>query len=184
MRLFIAFLLSDEVRESLRSVRRALVRFDRQVRWTPAEQMHVTVQFLGEVPDRDVVGVTDGLIKAGGMGVPFDMDVGGVGCFPPRGPVRVVWVGARDDSGSMKRTVEAVHGAMEALGVPRESRPWTGHITIGRVREDRTGSAMRDAITSCQTVRVRQRVEAVVLMSSVLSPHGARYSVVQSVPLG
>lgn len=184
MRLFVAFLLADDVRAHLKQTCETLARRCPGVRWTPPEQWHVTVQFLGEMADRDVPRIMEALRRGAARSEPFRMSVGGGGCFPPRGPVRIVWAGAVDESGIMGRTVAAIGSAMDEAGFPPEARPWHGHVTLGRVAEDRSGGTLRNAVGGCSISPVVQPVESVSLMSSVLSPGGARYTQVQRVLLG
>ena len=184
MRLFVAFLLSDEARALLRTLRAGLSRFDADVRWTVPEQWHVTVKFLGDMPDRDVSVVGEALVEGAKEASPFRMTVGGTGCFPPRGPVRIVWAGAADESGGMDNAVKSIQVPLEACGFPPENRPWTGHITVGRVQQDRSGDRLRDAVAALPMGTVAQDIDSVTLMASALSPRGATYSKVQTVTLG
>lgn len=184
MRLFVAFLLDDAVRSGLTALCRGLSRRCDDVRWTPKELWHVTVKFLGDVPDDDVGSVTEALRVGAARSKPFPMTVQGCGCFPSRGLVRIVWAGAVDDSGAMVETARAINSELQAVGFSSEARPWGAHITIGRVREDRSGGRLRTVVDAARLAPVSQRVDSVALMSSVLSSGGARYAPVCVVSLG
>ncbi len=184
MRLFVAFLLHEDVRSCLSDVSRTLVRRSDGVRWVEPEQWHVTVSFLGEVLDRDVAEITQALDLGAAQAQPFSMFVGGLGCFPICGPVRVVWAKVADETGVMVKTVQSIHAALDVVGFPAEARPWSGHITLGRVRNDRSGGRLRTLVDKTGFETVSQSVDSVALMSSVLSPSGARYTPVHVVALG
>ena len=183
MRLFVAILLNEEARSALVRLQSGLARACPDVRWVAPEQLHLTVQFLGDVRDLDVPRVAGALQRAARVD-PFDMELGGAGCFPDRGQVRIVWAGARDPTGRLVQCVESVSAELEAAGFPRERRPWSAHLTVGRVREDRSYGAIRSAVEAARFGPLTQSVAAVSLMSSVLSPKGATYSVVSTASLG
>jgi RNA 2',3'-cyclic 3'-phosphodiesterase len=184
MRLFVAFLFDEPVLVWLGRLQTGLEKKCSGVRWISRNQLHMTLKFLGEVPDQEVHHVAEAMQQGAAHAQPFTMDLSGCGCFPPRGPVRIVWVGASDPSGTMLRAVEAINGAVENAGYPPENRPWSPHITIGRARDDRSGGAIRAAVESFDGGNVRQSVDSVVLMSSVLSPKGATYTPVHTAKLG
>ena len=184
MRLFVAILLDDEVRAALARVQQQLARECSGVRWVRQDQLHITAKFLGEVPDRDVAGVSKALEQAAMRLTPFEMTLKGCGCFPPRGAVRIVWAGIEEPSGSLLRTVEAVEEALAELGFPRERRPFSPHITIGRVKQDTSGGSWRPVVSEFEFPVLAQPVEKITLMSSVLAPHGPRYSIVSAATLG
>ena len=85
MRLFVAIELDEDVRSVLREVQEGIQRSCDGVRWIPPVQLHLTVKFLGEVPDSDVGTVAEAVARGAGAGGPFAMTIGGNGCFPPRG---------------------------------------------------------------------------------------------------
>lgn len=184
MRLFAAFLLGDAVQSELSRVGARLARTCVGVRWVPAEQLHVTVKFLGEVPDRDVVDVAEAMAVGARRAVPFEFEIGGCGCFPFRGPVRIVWAGAGEGAEAMTRAANAICGSLEELGFAAESRAWSPHITIGRVKEDSSQGRIRTAVEACRLSAIRQRVSHVSLMQSTLSPKGSTYVQVGRAALG
>lgn len=183
MRLFVAILLDEAVREALAKLQLAIAQRCDGVRWIPAEQLHLTAKFLGEVRDRDVPEVCQAVERAAARAA-FTIELAGAGCFPERGPVRIVWAGARCESDGMVECVEAVTAELEKIGFPRERRPWSAHVTIGRVREDRSRGQIRSAVEAVRLEPVDQPVNAVCVMSSVLSPKGPTYSVVSTSHLG
>lgn len=184
VRLFIAITLDEQVRSRLAAVQARLRDRCQGVRWVRPEQVHVTLKFLGEVRDRDVPSVCAAVEYAAGAGKPFSLTVAGSGCFPKRGPVRIVWAGLDEPSGALLGLASALENECEKLGFPRERRPFSPHITIGRVREDRSDGKIRSAVDSFQFDSVSQSVEDVTVMSSVLSPKGPTYTAVSTAALG
>lgn len=176
MRLFVAIELSPAVRKALVDLQRRLDAHGSIVRWVPAEQLHLTVKFLGEVDDRRVAAVGRSVTDCGTTLGAFTMSTAGAGCFPPRGRARIVWGGVTDASGRLGALTEAVEAAMESFGFARERRPFSPHVTIGRVREGAATDALRAAVGAAPLTCVEQEVAAMTLMSSVLSPRGPTYA--------
>jgi 2'-5' RNA ligase len=85
--------------------------------------------------------------------------------------------------GLLSRCVETVAVSLEGIGFPRERRTYSPHITLGRVREDRSGGRVRSAVDRAESPAVGQSVDSIVVMSSVLSREGPAYSVVSRAKL-
>jgi len=186
MRLFVAIELSDEARTAVARCQSKLARQDNdsRVRWTPSQNVHLTIRFLGEVPEAEVVSVSQAVESSTNAVPPFSMRIDNVGCFPTRGKVRIVWVGIEENSGAMARLAAKTESEIVAAGFPPESRPYRPHVTIGRVKDDRSGGDLRRVIGSCAFDGVEQTVDRVVVMASQLSPGGPTYLVVSTHPLG
>jgi 2'-5' RNA ligase len=180
----VAIEFSDRVRSVLEQVQAALRPKCDGVRWVRPEQLHVTAKFLGEVKDAKVVAVTEAVARAAEQAASFNMEASGCGCFPPRGPVRIVWAGLREETGALTRCVEQVEEELGRIGYPRERRPFSPHVTIGRVRDDRSRGGIRSAAEAFTFDPAEQEVSSITLMSSVLSPTGPTYTGVSKVDLG
>jgi len=178
MRLFIAIELSDEVRSALAEVQRSLHRWSSMVRWIEPAQLHMTLKFLGEVAEEKAAAISEALVRAAGAVATFELSLAECGCFPPRGQVRIVWVGAKDETGRLISLVENIERETEEPGFVRENRPFSPHLTVGRVREDASGGKVREAVQAAKVTPVSQRISQVTLMCSRLSPKGSSYSVV------
>lgn len=176
MRLFVAAEFDDDVRNALSSVQRELASRCEGVRWIPPEQLHLTVKFLGEVRDGDVPKLAEAMAEACSGVAAFELTLAGCGCFPLRGPVRIVWAGGHEPTGALVRLADAIESAFDRLGFARERRAFSPHITIGRVREDRSTGQLRAVVEAQQFAEQVQAVDALTLMQSVLSAKGPTYT--------
>jgi 2'-5' RNA ligase len=183
VRLFVAIDLDDRVKEALLGLEQSLNRFDRVIRWVKRDQMHLTLVFLGEVRNERVPAVCDAVKRAADRSEPFDMTVTGSGCFPPAGRVRVVWAGIEEPTGALLRCQAACAEELQASGCPRESRPYSAHLTLGRVRDDTTRGELRNRVGRIELSPLPQSVDAVHVVQSRLAPSGAQYSKVASCAL-
>jgi 2'-5' RNA ligase len=139
MRCFVAVDLPAEVRDAIAEAASALraagPRAD--VSWTRPEKMHLTLKFLAEVPEPTAPRLATALAGVAARHAPFTLVAGGVGGFPSRARPRVLWAGLTDGVREVGRLAADVELACEPLGFALESRPFRGHLTIGRVRMPR-----------------------------------------------
>ncbi len=184
MRLFVAVELSNKVQRVLGRIQTALQPRCDGVRWIPTHQLHITLKFLGDVVDSDVPSACDAVTEAATAIQPFVMAVRGCGCFPDDRAVRVVWAGLDEPTGSLLACATGPDEALEVAGFDRERRPFSPHITLGRLRQDRSGGAIRAAVEAYSFDTVEQTVKSITLMSSVLSPNGPVYTPVCTAALG
>ena len=161
MRLFVAAELPESVKaalaaaqERLRSGRpgsRAEGRANRSrglrpIRWTRPEGLHVTLRFLGETDAAAVAGLREALARAAGRASPLSLRLGGLGCFPPSGPARVLWAGLEGDLDRLAALAAALESAAVSCGFPPERRPFRGHVTLARLEGGAEGAALRRRI--------------------------------------
>ncbi len=184
MRLFVAIELNDDVRAALVRAQDSLRPRCDGVRWIPAEQLHLTLKFIGEVPEAEINRLVDAVreVAAGSPG--FTMGLTSCGCFPPRGAVRIVWGGADEPSGMLVQLADTVNRKLEPLGVATERQEFSSHVTIGRVREDHSGGRLRSVVEQTKLPPVQQSAPWITLMSSALGPKGPTYTPVAKCKLG
>ncbi len=181
LRLFVAVELPEEVRQVLDKVIREMTGHAgaRHVRWVNTHQAHLTVKFLGDAPESSVAALQRALSGVAGQASPFALTLAGVGAFPDCRRPRVIWVGL--DAGEDAAAVRDLHGGLERdlarLGYAAENRPFSPHLTLGRVRQ---GLRPADVSQVCEMLSVPWEVapvsfdvRAVSLMVSELRPSGA-----------
>jgi 2'-5' RNA ligase len=158
------------------------------VRWVDPAGMHLTLKFLGDVEPGLVDGIIEAISRPAAGASPFSIHLSGLGMFPNERRPRVLWAGVRGGLDALQQLQERVEETMSSLGFPRERRPFSPHLTLGRVREPVSSGLLRrisSAVTSTSLEPTEPwLVDSVHLMRSTLSPGGARYSALASVPLG
>ena len=164
-------------------LRRELTDVDRGVRAVSAEQLHLTLRFLGDTDEGLVEGIKRVMASAVRGVEPFPLHFEGVGAFPNPRRARVVWIGLRgaEPLVEMSRIIE--RGVVD-LGFAPENRPFRPHATVARVknlrRHERLASLLeRWGDRSFSVMEVR----SLELKRSQLTPHGPIYSTVHSTPL-
>jgi 2'-5' RNA ligase len=184
MRLFVAVHLSEEVRAALAAVQDRLRSVRAEVSWVRPGNLHLTLKFLGEVEAERQERLGAALAGIVPTTPPFEAAVTGVGSFGGRVP-RVVWAGVGDGAEALVTLAGRVDAALAAVGFPRESRPFSPHLTLGRVRSPRNVVELVEALRrEAHGAFGRVNVGAFCLMESQLHPQGSIYTVRQSFSLG
>jgi 2'-5' RNA ligase len=187
MRLFIAVEIEpgvvQEVAACGEELRRRSARAARaRIIWVPADRLHVTVRFIGEMDEvrsRAIVEVFRPHLPL----TPFEVTVEGVGTFPERGAPRVLWAGVGRGAEALVAVEAEVSARLDRCGVPHESRPYHPHVTLARVREPgglRTATWL-DGLTGLRFGA--SPVNAITLFESRPSPQGHVYVALQRTPL-
>jgi RNA 2',3'-cyclic 3'-phosphodiesterase len=182
-RLFVALEPPDAVRRRLAAMaaelRRTAGRGADEIRWVPAENVHLTLQFLGAVPEERVPDVEEAVRAAAAAARPLSLEVRGAGGFPNARRPRVVWAGVDGDVAALAALVADLGRRLAPLGFPPEGRPFSAHLTLGRAREGRGAPGIGGALASAAaSAGVPWRATEVVLFESHLSPKGPRYEAV------
>lgn len=182
IRLFIAIDLTAEIRQSLLAVQANLRRQlpPKAVRWTNPDGIHLTLKFLGDTPADRVEVIAQALTAAAGSFAPFRFTVAGFGCFPSPRRANVLWVGVPEAPKALAGLQRATDLQLTRLGYDKETRPFSPHLTLGRVNKS-ISSADRErlaAVIAQSEVGVLGTVPVsqVVLFQSDLRPGGAVYT--------
>jgi 2'-5' RNA ligase len=187
IRAFIAIKLPSEVRAEVERVQHDLksaVRGD-LVRWTPAEQIHLTLKFLGNIPADSVPELEAALRRACAQVAPFEVSAEGLGAFPDWQRPRVLWVGVRCALAALRELQAAVALKTERWGEP-EGRVFHPHLTLGRVKNVRPCELL-ELIAKTKSASAASlgtwQVTQVDLMKSELSQAGACHTCLHGVAL-
>jgi RNA 2',3'-cyclic 3'-phosphodiesterase len=143
--------------------------------------LHLTLKFLGGVDASLVDRVATALTQAAAGVAAFDLEVRDLGAFPSAARPRVLWAGTGAGAAQTSALAARLEAALEPLGFASESRPFSAHVTLARVRVPRPNpslaAALRGGAFGCQ------HVDHAALMRSELSPRGARYTELARLPL-
>ncbi len=185
VRSFVRLGIGADVRHRMAEVQQRLQAAKASVRWVAAENLHVTLKFLGDIAEDRVSEVLDALGRAAENVEPFAMCAGGLGAFPNLRRPRVVWAGVGDGAEQATKLAEAVERELRSLGFQREKRPFSAHITLGRVKSFVGASALTGLIREHADAEFGTiGVDEIALMQSDLRPSGAVYSLLGQMPLG
>jgi len=179
MRLFVALEIPSAVRENLGALLKSLRAVSPQTRWVRPENLHVTLKFIGEVLETKLAAIRNALAGAR-SDQPVTLDFRGLGFFPSEKHPRVFWAGI-EASPNLKTLAADIDRATEKLGIPREQRPFSPHLTLARFEPPGLPEKLRSAIRENEvrdfgTLHTGQ----FHLIESKLKPSGAEYTTLES----
>ncbi len=185
MRTFIAIDLDDGLKKSLAALVDELRPLAKNVRWVNVSGMHLTLKFLGEIPEENAAGIGAALEEMASRQRPFRLVLKGTGIFPQgRINPRVFWVGAEPVPG-LVLLQEEIEREMDKLGFEREKRPYHPHLTLGRVKfAGPLDPLVKEFEQRQDRVFGEMNVRQFILFRSLLKPTGAEYSVLKELDLG
>jgi RNA 2',3'-cyclic 3'-phosphodiesterase len=178
VRIFVAVFPPLEVRSALAAAARELPVVG-EVRWIRPENLHLTLKFLGNVPQEDLSRVAEALEPVRLRHSPFEAGLSGFGAFPSARRARILWVGIGEGTEPLLALARDVEASLEPLGFEREDRAYMPHLTLGRTRGR---PATLEAIAAPPPVP-RFAARNVELVESVLGSAGATYSTLAAFPL-
>lgn len=184
MRLFVAVNLPADEKRRLGDALQSLTSPSLPVRWVSHDGLHITLKFLGEVPDGEVPAVRGALRRASNAVPSFDVAIFGFSAFPSHSRPRIFWVGA-SLSPELGQLQTAIDSEFENIGYSSEHRPFTPHVTVGRLKKDASirDRGMMDRIAASFEYKSEFRVHSADLMRSHSGPRGAHYEVIEKVEL-
>ncbi len=188
-RLFVALEPPEAVRRRIAQAEAAIKRSAGyaadEIRWVPAENVHLTLQFLGAVPHERVDDVSAAVRAAVAASRPLALEVKGAGGFPNARRPRVVWLGMSGEVPALAAIVQELGRRLAPLGYPPEERPFSPHLTMGRARDGRGAPGLAGALAeAAQADGIAWRAAEIVLFESHLSPKGPRYEALVRAALG
>lgn len=177
-RLFIAIDFPANVKEHLGNICYGVA----GAKWVPAEQIHLTLRFLGDIDDTTYHGIASALEEV--HCEPFPLRLRGTGHFPPRGKPRVLWVGIEEQP-VLSRLHGEIEAALERVGVERERRKFHPHVTIARLRDRVRPTEVVPFLSASGAFSAGPvTVSEFHLYSSLLKPQGAIHRIEATYPLG
>jgi 2'-5' RNA ligase len=181
VRLFVALEIPAAVRDNLATLIKELRNAEPKARWVRAENLHVTLKFLGETLSEKLEEIRNALSAVHSEQL-VALDFRGLGFFPNERRPRVLWAGMHA-SPNVQSLAASMDQALEKLAFPREDRPFTPHLTLARFSSPRITEKLRAAIEQ-NMARESGRVKTneFHLVESKLKPSGAEYTRLATFP--
>jgi 2'-5' RNA ligase len=183
-RAFLAIDLPASVRKEIGAVIARLKRSGADVKWAKAENLHLTLKFLGTTPVAAAGTLEAALRGALRDCAPFGLRLEGLGAFPAKDKPRVVWAGLAEGAEALGALAKRVEETAVEAGFRPETRPYVPHLTLGRVRSLKNTRALAWELESPFASRETFTADRVFLYRSVLQPEGAVYERVFEIPFG
>ncbi len=187
IRAFIAVDIPDSLRQDLAALQSELRASGADVGWVKPENLHLTLKFLGDIEESQVeplvLSLSKESVRLGSS--PFTISLEGIGAFPKTTYPRVIWVGVNQGKEELEKLALGVERTCVDLGFAAEERPFSVHLTIGRVRsKDRLAWLIKKLQVAEFRGSAPASIDRILLIQSTLSPHGPTYTPLAEIPLG
>ena len=157
------------------------------LKWVDPSGIHLTVAFLGELSNQQLVKARAAAEQAAAHASPFRYSLSGLGIFgPPQAP-RVLWMGIAEPTGTLNTLHQDLAHALEAQGFSLEKRAFAPHLTLARVKSALNAAQLRhlqQLLAQYQAVSSAYRVTQLAIMKSERLPQGARYTCLATCQFG
>jgi len=186
LRLFVSaefpVLVKKEIQGFIEAIREELGTVETNFRWTEEKSTHLTLKFLGAVPEHELSNIIESLEQVISSLRPVQIKFDGLGTFGGKQP-RIVWLGISKGKEELVSLADTVETVLNPLGYPRENRPFSPHLTLARLKQNAPPSVPRQFHELFPTFRAPKLplsdILSIHLMQSHLLPQGSRYESVR-----
>lgn len=176
IRTFICIEIPQSIKERINRLQEILRQLDAQISWTKPSNIHLTLKFLGGIEASRIERVKKALERAASAIGPFEVEIGGSGCFPSAQSPRVLWVGFSNVPEALQHLNSNIEDELAREGFEREKRKFSPHLTIGRIRAPHNSARVTEALIASGFESEAFIAREVILMRSDLKPTGSIYT--------
>jgi 2'-5' RNA ligase len=177
IRTFIAIELPEKIIYTIRKVQEEIKSYGLKIRWVRPENIHLTLKFLGDIQAADTENVARAVSESATGYPPISLAVKGIGVFPGIKKPRVLWLGISKQLDLLTALQKTLDEKLEAMGFPKEKRPFRGHLTLGRIKSEIDPKTLHDVLKEfTQFESERFFADRIILYKSDLKPKGAVYT--------
>jgi 2'-5' RNA ligase len=184
LRAFVAFKLTDGIIGQAKALQDALKDHGLKLKWVKPQNLHLTLKFLGDIPEADVAAIGAALRASTGDEAPLKLTIQGMGVFPGIKRPRVLWIGLGGEVDRLKEIQARIEDQLEAAGYRREKRGFKAHLTLARIKGAVAPDRLLRAIQAVGGFEPQPfEARRVILYKSDLRPTGAVYTPLEEVTL-
>jgi 2'-5' RNA ligase len=177
LRAFVAFKLPNHITERAAALQCALKASGLKLQWVKPQNLHLTLKFLGDIPETDISKIGAAIDYVAGNEPPLEMTLQGMGVFPGIKRPRVLWLGFGGQVQNLKRLHLKLEDQLDKIGFDRDKRRFKAHLTIARIKRRVAPERLLDALTVEGDFAPHPFVVSkMVLYKSDLRPQGAVYT--------
>ncbi|NWF97925.1 MAG: RNA 2',3'-cyclic phosphodiesterase [Nitrospirae bacterium] len=183
IRCFIAVDIPDSIKKEISDLIEFLKKNDADIKWVSADNLHITLKFLGNTPEKLIAEIRDKISILAKSYKPFYIKIKGTGVFPNIKYPRICWIGIEYPDTFIKLQKD-IDKSMKQLGFKEEERDFKPHLTIGRIRSKKgTLNIIKELDNNALKEFGNVFVDSLKIMRSVLKPTGSEYSSLHEIKL-
>lgn len=188
LRAFIAIEIPEEIKKQITSQMAGLRQIlGRSVRWVNPEKIHLTLKFLGDISPANIDFLSNALKTELRQFLPFELSADNLGAFPSLRRPRIIWIGLSTPA-DLTRLHHQLETVTARLGYTSDNKPFSPHLTIGRIREQLSSDETQTLRSALENSRVgplgKFGVQSVHIFQSELKPGGPVYTCLSTAVLG
>ena len=187
MRTFIAIELTEEIRKTLEKLQEELKRSGADVKWVTPKNIHLTLKFLGDLNEKRLPQIKEALEEVAKNNSAFPLRFSTLGAFPNMNSPRVIWAGIDQGDNETKAIAIELEEKIAKIGIPKEKREFSSHITLGRTRSDKNLDKLVKEIKRLENPWAGKNPECLIktitLFQSSLFPLGPTYTALKEASL-
>ena len=187
MRAFIAIELPKETKLALAKLEDQLKKTNADVKWVTPENLHLTLKFLGDIDVAQANEINGIIENVANNYPPYAIKIYSVGAFPKLSLLKVVWAGIDTGVDETKKIFKELEEGIEKLGIPKDERPFSTHITLGRTRSPSNRKLLAKEIEriteNFELNNAEFQVDKITFFKSTLSSNGPTYEVLKTASL-
>lgn len=173
VRAFLAIPLDTQLLASLRTLQEQLKTQAEGIRWSRAENLHLTLHFFGDLEQENLEKIKVSMLSVKRCNNPFLVDIKGLGAFPSLHRSRVIWLGL-DPQAQLRKLHQDFQRSLKDVGLSPDTRSYTPHLTIGRARK-KPADLTAQSVTLSDTTIAQLYIDRLILYESRLQPGGAEH---------
>jgi 2'-5' RNA ligase len=184
LRCFVSIGLPEDIKDNIITLTEGLRNHGADIKWIRSVNLHLTLKFLGQVPEQGISDISRALDEALAQSKDFMIKFKGLGVFPDIRRPRVIWV-AVDEPGRLEALQKDIESCLVRLGSKQDERPYTAHLTLGRLRSQKGFKPVsKELVTMEGTFFGEFRAGLVKLMKSEFLPSGVVHTELSGHPFG
>ncbi|MBN2413803.1 RNA 2',3'-cyclic phosphodiesterase [candidate division KSB1 bacterium] len=176
IRTFICFEIPVPIKERIVKLQNELRSLGRGVRWVNPDGIHLTLKFLGDVQEKDIVKIAEAVKTSVNGFMPVKIKIANTGAFPNFKRPRVIWIGVEEPTGQLVEIHRVIEQELEKLEYEKENRNFSPHLTLGRIKSSDGIEKITNKLSNREINFGEFTAVEIIIMKSELKPSGAVYT--------
>lgn len=183
MRVFIAIPVEENLKKNILNVQKRLNSPDFDIKFVERENLHFTIKFFGDIPYEKTEEIKNILKNVSENFKSFEINISGIGCFPNKNYIRVIWLGVKEGYQDFRSLLEYLDSELNKIGFEKE-KDYVPHLTLGRVRSVKKPKELSEILAKLENIEIgKMKLKKIIFFESVLQRTGPVYKELFTVEL-